>query len=246
MQFSVTQKLLFISLFVFSLSTSIAAAPSLITVKTPPNLNKGFFMYSIEHRFYSQVSGDVADHFFGLDDRANIDMSLSYAPMDKLKITGHRRRIEKEYELEVDYGAYHTDRFSVGVGASAFSFLRSGETDRDANFFLTASLELPDVFHKFSPAVNVAYDMYNEDAGFALGASWEVFYGYFLLAEYIPSTDTLGEDGAYLVGGKIKTFGHDFNLFLTNDANIGLRRLMEGSNGNQPSLGFSITRLIAL
>ena len=222
-----------------------AAGEQMVGVKVPPSLFKGLLLFNIEHRFYGPVEGDIVDNYFGIDDGANIDLSLGYIPMDKTQIDIHRVRNEKEYVVNVARTFYNGKRWKVALGASYFNYKPILASSRSQGLMPYAVVQTPKLWDT-QPYINLAYDGYFQSVGAGLGLDISVKDDLSVILEAYTSNQKRGKYAATLIGLRYKTFGHQFTVMLENTPEIGLRRLMTGSTNNSYSLGFSVNRVLDL
>ena len=103
---------------------------------------------------------------------------------------------------------------------------------------------------------NIGFDGYNEKVGAGFGVDYN-FENIFpigmtftermsIVAEYFPriqeKSGITGKYDAYAVGLKSQTFGHHFEIMLTNSTAMDARNMMLGTNSNDIHFGFNINR----
>ncbi|RAP35210.1 hypothetical protein DID80_06655 [Candidatus Marinamargulisbacteria bacterium SCGC AAA071-K20] len=205
---------------------------------------KGLIGFSVEHRFYNSVNDDAIDNFFGIDGGANTQLGLSYAIQENLQVHVARASVEKEYTLGTTYALPSMNGVHPLVGLDFFSFKKLGNSSREQNFFYHISGTYPNVIPKLTPKVSIGIDGFNNNIGFAFGGEYEIRKSLFTTVEWAKTNKVTGNEHSVNLGLSKKTFGHQFILFVTNNSNVGFRRVLEGAQTKEWSLGFKVTRTL--
>jgi hypothetical protein len=137
------------------------------------------------------------------------------------------------------------------AGIQFFTYADYIHNNYDQNLFYSLSIQsVPLLDEKLVVSIDAAFDGYALNPGFAVGASYEFIRDISILAEYYPlvkvdpKNDCVGTTGVYSFGLKIQTSGHQFIFKFGNSTDIGMRRLMLGTDSLDIYAGFSIMRLI--
>jgi len=211
---------------------------------TPSTLEKGMSVFNLEYRYLEPISGNVFDHFFGIDGGSNMNINGRYAVSKAVNLRLHRIGSEKEFILDLGYTSSASDTLMILCGISLFSFKTTPNTPRTQNVLPFFSVQLPNALGQATPILNVAYDGFNKTTGGGIGLDYEFVEGLNLITEYFTTNGIAGSINAVLLGLRISTFGHRFFLTVQNTSQIGLRHLMEGTSTHDLSFGFSISRLL--
>lgn len=235
------------------ISTTLSAFEAgQLSLDIPNVLKKDEGSFTIRHRFYGEYS-DV-EKFLGTDDGGNMHFILKYAIWDNLLIGVDHTKNESAYGLGIEY-AYDFDFIKAGVRFNGFSLDRPGLDDRQQSYFVNTSWQTPNYFEHLRLTANVGYDGYYKHSVLGLGTDINVnnFMPYLtfteevsLLAEYYPQIDKVdevsGKNDVYAFGIKFQTFGHHFEILLTNATSMDARSMALGTDSDDLHFGFNINR----
>jgi hypothetical protein len=221
-----------------------------LSLDTPNVLKKSEGSFNIRHRFFGVA--DDSEKFFGSDDGGNMHIGLKYAVMDNLVLGVDHTRDESAYGIGLEY-AHDFKWASLGVRANGFR-LNKG-TKKDKSYQFIGSMQTPNYFDHVRFTGNIGHDAYFEHTIAGLGVdinmanpiSWLAFTeNLSVLGEYYPQVDKVagvsGEYDAYAFGIKSQTYGHHFELLLSNSTNMDPRTMSLGTNSDKLHLGFNINR----
>ena len=182
---------------------------------------------------------------------------LKYAFADNLLVGVDHTRDQSAYGLSLEY-AQNSEAYgnfgSYGIRLKTFS-LETGIDERANSYFANASYQTPNLFDHVIFTANYGYDGYYEHKTLGLGVDinmknsipWLTFTEKLsFLAEYYPQIDTVEgisqEMDSFAAGIKFQTFGHHFEVLLTNASNMDPRTMALGSRNNDLHFGFNINR----
>lgn len=233
---------------------AISFEQNMLNLKVPSTLEKHDGVFTVQHRFYGPIDEEPLDTFLGMDIGANVGLDLRYAIWPKLEVHASRIRFQKEYTLGASYALFFPSLFLRSqVGLEFFNFEKSPLTERRRNVFYQLVLQSEPIGHAITPVLNIGYDGYNERIGIGLGAyvGYEVDWGMLqhisLIGEYYPvlneDEQLTGAEDSFAMGVQLQTYGHRFCFMVSNSTDIGVRRLMLGTDTNSPHFGFGIQRL---
>jgi len=221
-----------------------------LSLDTPNVLKKSEGSFNIRHRFFGEA--DDTDKFFGSDDGGNMHIGLKYALMDNLVLGVDHTRDESAYGLGLEY-AHDFKWASLGLRANGFRLNKS--TGKEKSYQLISSIQTANYFDHLRFTGNLGYDAYFEHTIAGIGVdvnmknpiSWLSFTeNLSLLGEYYPQVDKVqgvsGQYDAYAFGIKSQTYGHHFEVLLTNSFNMDPRTMSLGTNSDKMHLGFNINR----
>jgi hypothetical protein len=224
-----------------------------LSLDTPNVLKKGEGSFGIRHRFFGEA--DDYEKFLGSDDGGDMYFSLKYAVIDNLLIGIEHTRDQSAYGFAVEYAEDLVDYGSVGLRLNGFDIDDSNFDDRQKSYFANLAYQTPNFLDHIRFTANAGYDAYYEHNTLGLGIdinmknniSWLTFTeNLSILAEYYPQTDEIdgvsGKNDAYAFGIKSQTFGHHFEILLTNSTNMDARTMSLGSNSDDLHFGFNINR----
>jgi len=244
----------FLTILVLLLCTSHIQAfeSGQLSLDTPTVLKANEAAFTIRHRFYGKVN-DV-ENFFGIDDGGNVMLQLRYAPIDNMLVEIHHTRDNKEYNLGLGY-SIATEFINVGLNINLLSMDLVQFENRQNSYFANMNLQTPNYFDHLIITANIAYDGYYESTGLGLGLDFNVanFFTSLvftervaLVAEYYPQIDKTdgvnGKNDSYAAGIKFQTYGHHFELLVSNSVAMDARNMMLGTNSDDLHFGFNINR----
>lgn len=245
--------MLLVVLLILIPQTLLAYEPDLLNVKSPADLKSGQAEIKIQHRFYGDVNDEPLSNFLGADTGANVCVGLRYI-LSGLELSASRLRNRKESILAAGYG-----RTLPGIpirGQVDFHFFRYEEFDFEINdidkksgVFGLLSLQSGTVLNRITPTVNLGYDTKEEEFGSGLGLAITLLerigtlQKISVIGEYFPTTSGDDNEPSYAFGLRLETYGHHFDFILSNNAEMGVRRLMSGAMKNADlHFGFNIKR----
>ena len=234
---------------------------SLPNLVVPSQIEPQTLEFNIAHRFYRNPAGDFPDNIiFGAD----VKLGLRYMIWKKLEVGAcyqlnpYSAYALKEYSLQTAYSLFfpkiflRTQAYVQLYGTEAFS----GQPWTAAGLY-QIDLQSDPILGWILPVVNLIYDGGSRTFGLGTGLDLAVFNNLDLFGEYFPNIGA--RDSAYFGGAtpgpkvnaftagvKITTYGHHFMLLVGNGTEIGVRRLMRGTPGNNIYFGFTIQRLFSL
>lgn len=242
-----------LSLLLFTSQQSIAFEAGQLTLDTPNVLKKNEGSFGIRHRFYGKA--DDYEKFLGSDDGGNMHFLLKYAVMDNLLIGVDHTRAQSGYGVGVEYAKNLKNYGSVGVRLNGYTIDDFNFDSRQKSYFINASYQSPNFFDHLRVTSNLGYDHYYENTILGFGVdlnlknpiTWLTFTeNLSLLAEYYPTVDDIngvtGKYDSYAFGLKSQTFGHHFEILLSNSTNMDPKSMALGSNSKDLHLGFNINR----
>ena len=169
---------------------------------------------------------------------------MSYAIQDNVHAHVKRTSVEKEYTIGTTYTLPIIKGVHPLVGLDFFSLKLLEKEVRKSNFFYHISGTYPNIISKLTPKLSLGIDGYNNHVGFGLGGEYEIRKSIFTTIEWVKTNKVIGDEHTLNLGITKKTFGHQFLLFASNNSNIGFRRIIEGAQTKEWSLGFKITRIL--
>lgn len=226
----------------------------MLNLRVSSSLEANDRVLHIQHRFYGRIDEEPFDTFLGLDVGANVGISLRYLVRSKLEINVSRTRFQKEYTVGASYAlVFPSLSLRSQMDVQFFTFDKLNLTERRRNFFYQLALQSEPVAETITPVVNVGYDGYNERVGIGVGASvsydvdWGAIQRLSIIGEYFPVVNgeegITGAENTFAVGFELQTYGHHFGFVVSNSSEVGTRRLMLGTEANDPYFGFNIKRL---
>lgn len=247
------KKILLITSMALFCEGAMAFEAGQLSLDTPNVLKKSEGSFGIRHRFFGEAND--YENFLGSDDGGNMQFSLKYAVMDNLLIGVGHTRDQSAYGFNVEYAKDFVAYGSAGLRLNTFTLDDSNFEERQESYFVNVSYQTPNYFEHVRFTANAGYDAYykHNTLGFGIDVnmkndiSWLTFTeNLSLLAEYYPQIDKVegvsGKNDAYAFGIKSQTFGHHFELLLTNSTNMDARTMALGSNSDDLHFGFNISR----
>lgn len=242
-----------LSLLALTSQHSMAFESGQLTLDTPNVLKKDEGSFGIRHRFFGKA--DDYEKFLGSDDGGNMQFLLKYAIMDNLLIGVDHTRIQSAYGIGIEYAKDLDTKGSVGIRLNGYTLDDANFDSRQKSYFINGSYQSPNFFDHLQLTGNLGYDGYYEQTilGFGVDVNlenpikWLTFTeNLSLLAEYYPVVDDItgvtGKYDSYAFGFKNQTFGHHFEVLLTNSTNMDPRSMALGTNSKDLHLGFNINR----
>lgn len=228
------------------LTASRTNATVLPTLSTPSTFGPFQSEFRLEHRFYGPVNDEPINNFFGTTFGANVGLRERVAIMPHLELAA----------------SYLYDHREFGFGAKCFSgtsrFPAAGQIEvmlhnaeevfdgpRSWFGYANASIQEKVIAERLELTQNFFYSQQYEKAGLGVGAALRVLEALAVVGEYIPYLDGAignGFTGAYLGGIQLRTYGHTFDLFISNRTELGLHRILSRADDRSAHLGFSIRR----
>ena len=223
-----------------------------LSLDTPNTLNKSEGSFTIRHRFFGKYSD--TEKFLGTDDGGNMHFILKYALIDNLLIRVDHTRDKNTYGIGMEY-AKDFNWIKTGIRLNSFSFKNARRDKREQSYFINTMLQTPNYQNHFRFTLNAGYDGYYEHTTLGLGV--DINANNFIpqltfteklsfLGEYYPQIDKIdsisGKNDAYAVGVKFQTFGHHFEVLLSNATNMDPRSMSLGTNSDDLHFGFNINR----
>ena len=230
----------------------LAFEPGQLSLDNVSNFEEGDAGFTIRHRFFGKA--DEADTAFGLDDGANTFLSLRYSPLKDFIFEVHHATLQSENNIRLGY-AHKFDYLHTQFNLNYFKF-EEGTNEDAKNFFANAVFQTPLIYDHITLTSNIGYDHYYDKtgAGFGIEVSTQNFMPNVLtftesmsiLAEYYTKHKDLDnfdrEYNSYAFGVKFRTYGHHFELLLTNSTAVDPRTMMQGSNTTDLHFAFNINR----
>lgn len=231
--------------------------PSKINLRVPTGLEPKQMVLGIQHRFY----GTLKDDLLGMNAGANTGLSIRFLVWSKLEINGAFARYQKEYTIGAGYAFLIPQLWLKSqINVEFFNYEKLGlppnVSNRRRNLFYSVLLQSEPLLERITPTINIAYDGYNQRIGLGtgldIGFEFEIgpLDGMHIIGEYFPiinqDNNITGSKNCFTTGLKFNTYGHHFMFLVGNTSEIGIRRLMLGSNNNDLYLGFTIHRFINL
>jgi len=223
-----------------------------LSLDTPNVLKQSEGSLGIRHRFFGEVTD--TDKFLGTDDGGNMYFVLKYALLlDNLVLGVDHTRDESAYGFGLEY-SHDFEWIKAGARVKGFR-LNKGVDEYDYSYQAIMSLQTPNYFEHLNFTANIGYDAYYKHhiAGFGVDINAENFLSFLtfterlsLLGEYYPQVDKVEgiskEYDSYAVGIKYQTYGHHFEIMVTNSSNMDPRTMSLGTSSDKLHLGFNINR----
>lgn len=243
----------FTILSIFLSTSAMAYEAGGLSLDVPNVLNKDEGSFTIRHRFFGEAND--AEKFLGTDDGGNMHFILKYALMDNLLVGIDHTRDQSGYGIGLEYAKNLQEFGSIGARINAFSIDDALFDNRQNSYFINTSYQTPNIAEHVRLTANVGYDAYYEHAMVGVGIdinmkntlSWLTFTeNLSLLGEYYPQIDKVegisGENDTYAMGVKFQTFGHHFEVLLSNATSMDPRTMALGTNNDDLHFGFNINR----
>jgi len=237
-------------------TSSFAYQLGMYNMEVPSALERSSKEFTVRHRFYGILTEDPVDNFFGLDQGANVSIGCKYVVLQGLEAEVGYTRDHGEYVAGLAYSRdIHKLNLSGRLGTEFFSFEKTGQSETRENFFYHLVLQGDMLQGRLRHLASTGYDGYNERFGFSLGLSAGLFRNggvldeIRVLGEYYPvprgggDDSFLGEKNCFAFGVGLGTWGHQFIFMAGNTTEIGMRRVMLGTDSGDLHFGFTIRRL---
>ncbi len=248
-------------------------SPHGISLPTAEVLHKGNFEFEVSHRFIPPTS-DGMDAFYGLDGPIYMRLGLGYAVSNRLLVTLGRSNLDKNIDLQLKYRPLEIKGKQVsglvaGRAGVAWSALKTYYFDNNLNLIEQPKNYKRHFQYYLQAIVNAMPDkriclglvpsyLVNRDIrigpwknAFTLGTNGNIYFDrYFaLIGEWsFVLTDKYGRHNPGAVGIEIKTGGHFFKIFVTNQTYLNPSQYLAGAEDSfahdRLHLGFLITRLL--
>ena len=237
----------------FLTESAMAFEAGQLSLDTPNVLKKGEGSFGIRHRFFGKV--DDYEKFLGTDDGGNMHFSLKYAAIDNLLLGVEHTRDQSAYGFNIEYSKEFVEFGSLGARLNTFNIDDVNFEERQKSYFINVAYQTPNYLDHVRFTVNAGYDAYFKHNTVGVGIdiniknniSWLTFTeNLSILAEYYPQIDKVngvsGQNDAYAFGIKSQTFGHHFEILLSNSTNMDARTMALGADNNDLHFGFNINR----
>ena len=213
-------------------------------ILTPSSMKKKQLQVGISHKFLGKAFDGPIENKLGSIQGANVNQYLAYAISDTQLI--HLLSGSLYNELLIGYqqnlGSYKY--FLSSIRFDYYSIEK--QLIKRKNIFYTYILQTKPVFKKIYPVLNAYLDGDTNTKGIGLSIEYMVKPRFSVTGEYFSSSKRLGLSQVFIFSTKIKTFGHNFFLFLSNSTETNNRELIEGTRLKDIYLGFRIERLFDL
>jgi len=247
------KKIIFLTTIALFSREAMAFEAGQLSLDTPNILKQGEGSFGIRHRFYGKA--DDYKKFLGADDGGNMHFLLKYSVIDNLLLSVDHTRDQSAYGVGIEYATKISDYGNVGLRLNGFSLDDVNFDSRQKSYFVNASYQTPNLFNHLRLTANTGYDNYYKHNTLGVGIdvnmqnniSWLTFTeNLSLLAEYYPQIDKVegvsGEKDSFAIGIKNQTYGHHFELLLSNSTNMDARTMALGARNNDLHFGFNINR----
>lgn len=224
-----------------------------LSLDTPNALKQNEGSFGIRHRFYGKA--DDYKKFLGADDGGNMHFLLKYAIFDNMLVSVDHTNEQSAYGFGIEYAKKNSSYGDIGLRFNGFSLDDLNFDNRQKSYFLNVSYQTPNLLEHIRLTTNVGYDKYYKHNTLGMGMdinmknniSWLTFTeNLSLLAEYYPQIDKVngisGEKDSFAIGIKNQTYGHHFEILLSNSTNMDARTMALGTNSNDLHFGFNINR----
>ncbi len=242
-------------------------ATLLVNLPTTELLSKGNLEFIVSHRFIPSV-GEGIDALFGMDGPAYIQLSLAYAPINRLMIALERSNRENHYQLWVKGRLWESGgaipaalAIKAGIGVAAENPTISGRSrfhSRNWQYFAFLPLNLrlqKNLMAGIVPAVVYNAYIYSRDPEYSasIGGMLEYFVtdamGIYGEWNQTVSGYRATDSKSFAFGVEFETGGHFFKIFLTNSTRLNGAQVIPGVDRRIDAfgdlhLGFTITRLL--
>ncbi len=245
------KKILILLIIALMSNNAIAFESGQLSLDTPNVLNQGEGSFGIRHRFFGEVTD--TDKFLGTDDGGNMYFMLKYALFNHLVLGVDHTRDESAYGIGLEY-SHDFEWIKTAVRVNGFR-LNKGLDKYDKSYQAIASFQTANYFKHINLTTNLGYDAYykHQILGFGVDLNAENFISFLtfterlsLLAEYYPQVDkveTISKKyDAYAIGIKYQTYGHHFEILVTNSTNMDPRTMSLGTDSKKLHFGFNINR----
>ena len=201
----------------------------------------------IAHRFFRAPAAGFPDNFIT---GANACLMLRYALSSDLEIGASYLFIPKQYTLHTGYTIRVRPLF---VNLQPYISYFGVQPDYDQRWrngvLYQLNLQSEPLLRMITASLDAAYDGYGKKYGIGMGVDIDLLENIALLGEYYPvigerDTTFFGAEkvNCFIFGIKISTYGHHFIITFGNTADMGIRRLMRGTENNSLRFGFNLER----
>jgi len=222
---------------------------TLLNLAAPVELDARQYEFTLQHRFYTPVE-DISKTVFGdgVSSGANPGFGLRFRIGKGIDLSGTYTYNDpaKGFTIGAGYNyAIPKLQSDVRLDVEYFSFHPFPDT-REGNAFVLLAWQVKLLRGRVRPVLNVGYNHYNEKVGAAAGCGFRIFQKLELIGEYYLATDPLDLDNkdSFALGLDYQTYGHHFMIVVSNNSELGVRRLMRGTQSEDLYFGFNIHRLL--
>ena len=238
---------------------------TMLSMFSPSSLSSRQICFSARHRFYGDIFEKPLSSFFGMDEGANIMMSLRYHPFHGLEVKSSYTRLRKEKTLGL---AYRIERDNIPLKAQVdieyFTYSEPGLIEeKRSNTITVLSVRSDPVWDRLGGVLNFGYDGYFKRTVIALGLFFNIYddFGMFEsidgLLEYYPVTDRKTQNEKLVryilpsdvvsLGIKMDTYGHRFLFIFSKSTHFHPRWIGLGADEDSFwKLGFNIERILEI
>jgi hypothetical protein len=219
---------------------------SSIDLVMPSTLTAPFIIAHFEHRFYgSIVDTPVQTQLLGLGSGAKVQIGAEAKVWKGLSLSGQYYFTEREIALYAGYNqAFLKDMFNSSLWLGWYNY---GAVTRTSSYFAIGAFSMPLVLKRFTPVLNLAWDGETNKPGFGAGLTANIIEPLDISFDYIPvvtgKTSPVTPLPVYSAGITIKTYHHQFFLFVSNSSTPNTHRTFRGADDYNPRIGFIINRL---
>lgn len=230
--------------------------PSSFNLKAPTGIERGSAELRFQHRFYGKVNEEPLSSLFGMYAGANVGIGLRYCPLTGLEFEGSYIRDEEDISISLSY-SYFSPIIGLLLGTEFFNYKsfdpkKVVEQSHSNNIFIVLSAQTVPLYNKrIILTSNFGIDSEEKKLNAALGLNIliikmnKTLQRILFIAEYFPTRSRETNERYYAIGVRLETYGHHFDFMISNGSDIGIRRMMRGSNKEDGIyLGFNIKRLI--
>jgi hypothetical protein len=221
----------------------------LLNLVTPTTLEGGYAEFFLSHRFLTPLD-KIGGTILGKEPQGGANVGL-----------GLRVNLGRGIEVKSAYSTLNPSKgFSVGASVArgvpalasrfqldvAYFSYRVSSDKREGNAFILFAWQTKPILQRIRPALNLAYNNYNETFGIAPGIAFRIFEKLDVIGEYYFATDPLdlGLKDTFVFGFDCRTYGHHFMLVVSNNIANSVNWLMRGAPDNTLYVGFNIYRLL--
>lgn len=222
---------------------------ALLNLAAPVELDVYQSEFTLQHRFYTPLE-DVSKTIFGKEasSGANPGFGLRLRLVKGIDVAGacSHHNPAKGFTIGAGYNfPIPKIKSDLRLDVEYFSF-RPDPDRREGNAFILLAWQVDFIPNRIRPVINIGYNNYNEKVGVAGGAGLRLVKNLELIGEYCLATDPLEMENknSFAFGFDYKTYGHHFMVVISNNTDLGVRRLMRGAPSNDLYAGFNIHRLL--
>jgi len=214
-------------------SVAIADERELLNIKTPSALDPGESDFLIVHRFIGNVFDQPLENLLGIQLGANVDLAYRHMIADGFELGASYTFFSQELTVGASY-VYAPSSFPLAAQIDAQYFLIGTSS---GGVFIAVSAQTNPLFGFLSPTLVVGYDSYYNRVGFGAGALVTIAGTLSAIIEVFPPFGIggtahqadFGSNPSLALGLRLDTAGHNFELVIGNNYQIGERRLMVGA-----------------